>query len=61
MMKKIILYLDNCCFNRPYDDQEQIAIYLETQAKLFIQSKNEIKIINPIDFIVYIMEDNDEN
>jgi predicted nucleic acid-binding protein len=41
MMKKIILYLDNCCFNRPYDDQEQITIYLETQAKLFIQAKIE--------------------
>jgi predicted nucleic acid-binding protein len=40
-MKNIKLYLDNCCFNRPYDDQEQIKIYLETQAKLFIQSKIE--------------------
>ena len=32
------VYLDNCCFNRPYDDQTQIGIYLETQAKLHIQS-----------------------
>ena len=31
-------YLDNCCFNRPYDDQTQLRIYLETQAKLHIQS-----------------------
>lgn len=31
------VYLDNCCYNRPYDNQEQIRIYLETQAKLFIQ------------------------
>lgn len=29
--------LDNCCYNRPYDDQSQIRIYLETQAKLHIQ------------------------
>ena len=31
------IYLDNCCYNRPYDDQSQIRIYLETQAKLHIQ------------------------
>ena len=30
-------YLDNCCFNRPYDDQGQLKIELETKAKLFIQ------------------------
>lgn len=33
-MKKIRVYLDNCCFNRPYDDQSQIKINLEAQAKL---------------------------
>jgi len=31
------LYLDNCCFNRPYDDQSQLKVALETQAKLYIQ------------------------
>jgi len=31
------IYLDNCCYNRPYDNQQQIRIYLETQAKLYIQ------------------------
>ena len=31
------VYLDNCCFNRPYDDQTQILISLETEAKLRIQ------------------------
>ena len=31
------IYLDNCCYNRPYDDQSQIRINLESQAKLFIQ------------------------
>lgn len=31
------IYLDNCCYNRPYDDQSQFRIYLETQAKLYIQ------------------------
>lgn len=31
------IYLDNCCFNRPYDSQSQIRIKLETEAKLHIQ------------------------
>ncbi|MES0489948.1 MAG: PIN domain protein [Leptospirales bacterium] len=31
------VYLDNCCFNRPFDDQKQLRIRLETQAKLAIQ------------------------
>ncbi|MBR1657382.1 MAG: hypothetical protein IJ697_02815 [Synergistaceae bacterium] len=35
------IYLDNCCYNRPYDDQSQIRISLETQAKLFIQKQVE--------------------
>ena len=30
-------YLDNCCYNRPYDNQSQLKISLETQAKLRIQ------------------------
>ena len=33
------LYLDNCCFNRPFDDQAQIRIRLETEAKLKIQEE----------------------
>ena len=31
------IYLDNCSYNRPYDDQSQMRVYLETQAKLHIQ------------------------
>jgi hypothetical protein len=31
------IYLDNCCFNRPFDDQKQIRIMLETEAKLRVQ------------------------
>lgn len=30
--------LDNCCYNRPYDDQSYLSISLETQAKLLVQS-----------------------
>lgn len=32
------VYLDMCCYNRPYDDQSQIKVSLETQAKLHIQA-----------------------
>ncbi|GMO43836.1 MAG: PIN domain-containing protein [Treponemataceae bacterium] len=31
------IYLDNCTFNRPFDNQNQLKIKLETEAKLFIQ------------------------
>jgi hypothetical protein len=33
------IYLDNCCFNRPFDNQSSIRVKLETDAKLFVQSK----------------------
>jgi len=33
------IYLDMCCFNRPYDDQTQARIHLETGAKLLLQQK----------------------
>ena len=36
-MSKPKLYLDNCCFNRPFDDQSQLLVRLETEAKLFVQ------------------------
>lgn len=32
------VYLDMCCYNRPYDDQTQLKISMETQSKLFIQT-----------------------
>ena len=35
----LLIYLDLCCFNRPYDDQTQPRIRLETEAKLLIQQK----------------------
>jgi len=31
------LYLDNCCYNRPFDTQEQLTVRMETDAKLQIQ------------------------
>ncbi|MCL2791533.1 MAG: PIN domain-containing protein [Spirochaetaceae bacterium] len=33
------VYLDNCCFNRPFDDQSSLIIQLETEAKLHIQER----------------------
>ncbi|GAB6095966.1 PIN domain-containing protein [Desulfatiferula olefinivorans] len=33
------VYLDNCCFNRPFDDQGSLTIRIETEAKLDIQDK----------------------
>jgi len=33
------IYLDNCCFNRPYDDQSNLNIHLEAQAKIFVQNE----------------------
>ena len=32
------IYLDNCCFNRPYDDQNYREIAADTDAKLAIQT-----------------------
>ncbi len=31
------IYLDMCCYNRPYDPQEQLTVAMETQCKLMIQ------------------------
>ena len=35
----MIVYLDNCAFNRPFDDQSQLRIRLESEAKLAIQAQ----------------------
>jgi predicted nucleic acid-binding protein len=32
-----LIYLDICCFNRPFDDQSQLLVRLQTEAKLDIQ------------------------
>ena len=33
------VYLDNCSFNRPFDDQSQLRIRLEAEAKLYVQQE----------------------
>jgi predicted nucleic acid-binding protein len=35
----MFVYLDNCCFNRPFDDQSQVRVLLETEAKLVVQDR----------------------
>jgi len=59
-LSKIKIYLDNCCFNRPYDDQSRLKIELETKAKLFIQS---LIVSGKVDLVVsYMLElENDDN
>ena len=32
------VYLDMFCYNRPYDDQSQLKVAMETQSKLHIQN-----------------------
>lgn len=32
----MLIYLDTCCLNRPFDDQTQIRIFLESEAVLAI-------------------------
>jgi predicted nucleic acid-binding protein len=47
-MPKTRVYLDNCAYNRPYDNQNNINIRLESEAKLFIQEKikdNQIDLV----------------
>ena len=51
------IYLDNCCYNRPYDDQSQIRISLEKQAKIYIQGLIKDKQIELV--IAEFMESNE--
>ena len=32
--KNLRIYLDNCCYNRPYDDQSKIRLSLETPSDM---------------------------
>jgi hypothetical protein len=36
------IYLDNCCYNRPFDDQSDIIVKLESEAVSFIQEQIKI-------------------
>ena len=54
------VYLDNCTFNRPFDDQSHIRIRLETEAKLYVQEQIKNRTIELV--WSYILEaENDNN
>lgn len=44
----MLVYLDNCCYNRPFDEQKQRKIIEETNAKLVVQ---ELILDRRIDFV----------
>ena len=35
----MLIYLDICCFNRPFDDQTDLIVRLQTEAKLYVQDR----------------------
>lgn len=39
----MIIYLDNCCYNRPFDDQTQERIHLESEVILKVLKMGQIK------------------
>lgn len=53
-MAKHKIYMDMCCFNRPYDDQQQTRIHLESLAKLHLQ---QMIVNGKLDFVwSYILD-----
>lgn len=39
------VYLDNCCYNRLFDEQVQLRVRLETEAKMEIQSQMRLGVV----------------
>ncbi len=50
------IYLDNCCYNRPYDDQSQLRISLEAQAKIYVQQLIKDKKLELVSSLVLTYE-----
>ena len=42
----MLVYLDNCCFNRPFDDQSQLTVRMETEAKLYVQERVMLRVLS---------------
>lgn len=55
-MERLKIYLDNCCYNRPYDDQSQLKINMETLAKLSIQQDIRDKKIDLVTSYILVAE-----
>lgn len=36
---RLRIYLDNCCYNRPFDEQSEQRVWEESQAKIKIQTR----------------------
>ena len=51
MMSVIMrVYLDNCCYNRPFDGQGDFRVAIETLAKLLILSHHPPLLTNRTEF-----------
>ena len=50
------IYLDNCCYGRPFDNQKDTIIFVETQAKLEIQSLVKYKVVELVYSSISIQE-----
>ena len=59
-MKKFKIYLDICCYNRSFDNQSQMKVRLETEAKLYIQQKVREKIYSLV-WSYMLDSENNEN
>lgn len=42
-MASMTIYLDNCCYNRPFDDQTQERIHLESEVILAVLKMGQMK------------------
>ena len=58
-MNKPKVYLDICSYNRPFDNQSQMKIRLETEAKLFIQSEIKAQNYSMVWSYMHDFENND--
>jgi len=50
------IYIDNCCYNRPFDNQKNLVIQEETQAKMFIQSLVRYRALELVYSLISIKE-----
>lgn len=53
------VYLDNCCFNRPFDNLSHPIVKLEAQTKLLIQAEIAIGRLNLVWSFILEDENND--
>ena len=58
-MEKLKIYLDNCCYGRPFDNQNDTIIYEETQAKMFIQTLITLNVVELVYSSISVKEIND--